>query len=285
MLGFINIYKPSGLTSSNVVVKLRKKFHLDKIGHMGTLDPMACGILPIAIGKATRMFDYFLDKYKTYIATFEFGYETNTLDLDGEVVNTTRLVPSQSEVMRKLGEFLGKSNQIPPNFSAKLVNGVRSYKLAREGINIELKPKEIEITKFKFVCREDNKYTFEITCSSGTYIRAIGRDLAKSLNSLCTMTKLERVESGVFNLNNSYTLEEILESDTLENFLIDVETVFPKILKIDINEFLYNRIRNGLSIHNTYNIKNIAFVKYNNQLIGVAENIDNELKLKTYLME
>jgi len=285
MLGFINVYKPSGLSSSAVVVKLKKQFHIDKIGHMGTLDPLASGVLPIAIGKATRMFNYFLEKNKTYVATFEFGFQTNTLDLDGEVVKTSDCIPTKSEIVKKLRQFIGYISQIPPDFSAKSVNGVRSYNLARAGQQVELKPQKVCIERFELLSCNDKQYTFEITCSSGTYIRALGRDLAESLNSVCTMVKLERIESGVFNIKNATTMDDILKSNNLDQFLMDVTDVFPKIPIIEINDFLYNRIRNGLTIHNIYSIETITFVRYQNRIIGVAKNINDELKLKTFLLE
>ena len=147
MLGFININKPKDITSSSVVVKIRKKYGIKKVGHMGTLDPLASGVLPIAVGKATRMFDYFQDKFKSYRATFRFGTLTDTLDITGKIVDTNDIIPTKEELNKVLKSFLGKISQIPPIFSAKVVNGVKSYKLARAGVNPELQPKIIEITK------------------------------------------------------------------------------------------------------------------------------------------
>lgn len=284
MIGFINIYKPSGLTSSNVVVKLRKKFHISKIGHFGTLDPMACGVLPIAVGKATRMFDYYLEKGKTYRATFQFGYMTNTLDSTGEIIDKTDIVPNIDNIKDIIKTFLGKSLQTPPDFSAKLINGVRAYKLARNGETVELKPKAIEITKFELLdCLADNTYVFEISCSSGTYIRSIARDLGYALGSLCTMTALERIESGIFNVDNSITLDDALALDAIENNLIDLESVFPQIMVIKLSERDFDKIKNGVWLANTYGVTDIAFAKFNNQIIAVVEQVDNFLRLKTYL--
>ena len=285
MIGFVNVYKPSGMTSSNVVVKLRKLFHIDKIGHFGTLDPMACGVLPIAVGKATRMFDYYLAKYKTYKATFEFGYITDTLDSTGEIVDRVDKCLTREEVELAIKSMLGLSMQTPPSFSAKLVNGVRAYKLARNGEIVELKPKEIEITKFELLSFDNNVCEVEITCSSGTYIRSIARDLGYAVGSLCTMTALERIESGVFNLSNSTSLEDLLRLDSIEDKLIDLETVFPNMRIIELNETSFFKIRNGIAIDNSYDVDTVAFAKYNNMIVGVVERINNKLKLKTFLME
>ena len=196
MLGFINVYKPSLMTSNAVLAKIKRQYGIKKIGHMGTLDPLAEGVLPIAIGNATRMFDYFLNKQKTYIATFEFGYETDTLDSQGEKIAETNVLPTKDEVLNVLSGFMGKQLQMPPKYSAKNVNGKRAYDLARAGVDFELNPKEIEIFNINLLENNGNTFVFEITCSSGTYIRSIGRDLGYKLNSLATMTKLIRTKSG-----------------------------------------------------------------------------------------
>ncbi|MBE5735292.1 MAG: tRNA pseudouridine(55) synthase TruB [Clostridiales bacterium] len=285
MLGFINVYKPRGMTSSNVVVKIRKKFHIDKIGHMGTLDPLASGVLPIAVGKATRMFDYFLDKYKSYVAEFEFGYETDTLDIEGVKTEEGSKIPSLDELQDVLHGFVGKYNQIPPKYSAKSVNGIKAYKLARDGVNVELKPKEIEIKCLKLLSYNDGKVRLEVECSSGTYIRALGRDIAYTLNTLATMTNLERVQSGMFCTQNAVRLEELLDSDDCEKYLFSIPSVFGKIPQIQLSDEAVFKIRNGIAILNEYNIEKYCFVINNNELICVAENVDGKLKMKTYLAE
>lgn len=285
MLGFINVNKPSGMSSSNVVVKIRKSYNIKKVGHMGTLDPMAEGVLPIAIGKATRMFDYFLDKYKSYRATFQFGMLTDTLDSTGIVVDTTNNIPTLEMLQEVIGRFVGKFAQIPPVFSAKLVNGVRAYKLARNGETPELKPKNIEITKMEILSYIDGLLTVDITCSSGTYIRAIGRDIAKELNTFCTMTALTRTQSGIFDIDNSFTIDEIVQAEDKSCFITPIEDVFPHLAKIELSDEEFDRLRNGLSIMDRWNIEGYVFAKLDGNLLGVAEKVDGEIKLKTYLME
>jgi len=287
MLGFLNIYKPSGVSSAFVVNKIKRKFNIKKIGHMGTLDPMASGILPVAIGKATRMFDYFLEKKKSYIATFTFGYETDTLDATGQVTNKSDNIPNQEDIINKLSIMIGKINQLPPQFSAKKVNGKKAYDIARSGEYVELKPKQIEIFEFKLLNNEDNSYQFLITCSSGTYIRSICRDLAYSLNTFATMTKLERIESGFFNLDNSITLDEVLQLNSIDKILIPVYEVFKNQLEsFEINTNLYNKLINGIKVKNQLNIKENTMIIVENKLVGISGiKEDNILYIKTNLNE
>lgn len=285
MIGFINVYKPSGITSSTVVQKIKKHFHIDKVGHMGTLDPLAEGLLPIAIGKATRLFDYMLDKKKTYNVVFEFGYETDTLDITG--VETKRLEKKLSvdDIKNNLSKMLGKQLQMPPKYSAKNVNGARAYTLARSGIDFELSPKEIEIFAFELLQQIDtNKYQFKVVCSSGTYIRAVGRDFANILGTYATMTNLQRCDMGYFQLENSYPLDDILECEDLGKMLVSPLDVLTSFDKISIEKNIYFDLINGKYVH--FNrITNNSFILYNDKLIGVAKPRENQLKIDCYLEE
>lgn len=285
MIGFINVYKPSGITSSTVVQKIKKHFHIDKVGHMGTLDPLAEGLLPIAIGKATRLFDHMLDKKKTYNVVFEFGYETDTLDITG--VETKRLEKKLSvdDIKNNLSKMLGKQLQMPPKYSAKNINGARAYTLARSGIDFELSPKEIEIFAFELLQQVDtNKYQFKVVCSSGTYIRAVGRDFANILGTYATMTNLQRCDMGYFQLENSYPLDDILECEDLEKLLVSPLDVLTSFDKISIEKNIYFDLINGKYVH--FNrISNNSFILYNDKLIGVAKPRENQLKIDCYLEE
>lgn len=283
MVGFLNIYKPSGMTSFAVVNTIKKHFNIKKIGHMGTLDPMACGILPIAIGKATRLFDYSLKKDKVYRVIFEFGYTTDTLDKEGEIINTTNTLPTLEEIKSEISKMIGKCQQVPPNFSAKKVNGERAYDLARKGIDFELKPKEIEIYDFTLLNKIDDKsYEFLIKCSSGTYIRSIGRDLATRLNTLGCMVFLERVESGVFNLNTSITLDKLITKDISE-CLISPLQVFENFDTIKLNSKEYKDLLDGKGIKGE--VKKDSFLIFNDKVIGIAKENKDYIKLSTYLEE
>ncbi len=236
MNGFINLNKPSGTSSAFALNCIKRKIKNVKVGHTGTLDPMASGVLPVAIGKSTRLFDYMLDKKKVYIAEFTFGYETDTLDKLGNTLKTGGKIPPVSDIEKVIPALVGSVMQVPPSFSAKNVSGVRSYDLARKGIAVDLPPKKVEIYSIilKNSQEKSGVFTFEITCGGGTYIRSIARDMAKLLNAYCTMTALERVKSGVFDIKNSVSAEEIKNAETLGDFLIPPDKV------IDLNEYFIN---------------------------------------------
>jgi len=284
MIGFLNIYKPSGITSNAVVQKVRKHFNIKKIGHLGTLDPIACGVLPLAIGKATRLFDYSLDKNKVYNAVFEFGYTTDSLDSTGNVTIQNGLVPYEQEILNILPNLTGKISQIPPNFSAKNIDGRRAYDLAREGLEFELKPKEIEIYSIELLEKiNDTSYKFRISCSSGTYIRAIARDMGALLNTHACMTYLERCETGVFNIDNSIKLEEALQLSNIEDKILSPLDVFKNFDIIELNDIMYKKIRHGIKVDD-YKVNKNSFLIYNGNLIGVSKP-NNYLKLDTFLDE
>ena len=151
MNGFINLYKPSGITSAYALNIIKKKFRGVKLGHMGTLDPLACGILPIAFGKSTRLFDFLLEKEKIYNAVFEFSYETDTLDVTGTITKSGGKIPTKEEILSVLPKLIGEVDQVPPSYSAKNVNGKRSYELARKGISVELPSKKVVIHNIELV--------------------------------------------------------------------------------------------------------------------------------------
>lgn len=277
MLGFVNINKPSGMSSSAVVSKIKKIANISRVGHMGTLDPMACGVLPIAIGKATRMFDYFLDKQKSYSAVFEFGYETDTLDKEGKVVQTTDKIPTLEDIKSILPQMMGKINQIPPRYSAKSVGGVRAYQLARKGLEVDLKPKLVEVFDISVEQKSRSEFCFQITCSSGTYIRSICRDIAYALDSLATMTYLQRTNSGVFDISQALDLDGLTKSD-LENHLYSVEQTFAKFKTVDVNRDDFKKLSNGLSVKIDMPNQKV-FIKNDEELLGLAEIINKNCKM------
>lgn len=284
MQGFLNIYKPSGITSSKVVTSIKKRFHIDKIGHMGTLDPMACGILPIAIGKATRMFDYFLDKTKSYIAHFDFSYTTDTLDKTGETIEKSTRIVNENDIIKTLPSFLGNISQIPPQYSAKSVNGKRAYDYARSGEYVELKPKDITIYKLDLLRKiDDNVFEFLITCSSGTYIRSLARDLASSMGVCGCMTFLERIESGKFLKNNSIELDKLLEKDNLYDFLIPIENIFENFDRIILDDETRKVLDGQTKIVQIKDGKYLLFDA--EKLVGIGEVNKKHLKMITYLKE
>lgn len=244
MNGFLNIYKPRGMSSAHCLNKVKKKLDY-KCGHMGTLDPLASGILPIGVGQASRLFDHLLDKKKVYLAEFTFGYETSTLDSEGEPVKTSDKIPTKGEIIDLLPHLCGKVMQIPPIFSAKCIDGKKSYELARKGIAVELKAKEVEIFYINLIEDNSPKFKFEICCGGGTYIRAIARDIAYALNTFGTMTALERIQSGYFTMQNCIHLDDFLASDNPQSFLIKSD--FPlNYEKLVLDSYKATRLINGL---------------------------------------
>lgn len=229
--GIIPINKPKGWTSFDVVNKLKYKVKPLKVGHLGTLDPMATGVLLVTVGKATKLFDLMQEKTKTYVATFDFGYLTDTLDATGTSTETTKNIPTKEEILSVLPKFIGKIEQIPPKYSAKSINGVRAYNLARQNIDFELKPKTVEIFNLNLLSYENGSLTLEISCGSGTYIRSIGRDLAKELNSLATMTSLVRTKVGDFTLKNCVEIENL---NDVEQIMLPISKILTyPVLKLD----------------------------------------------------
>lgn len=284
MQGFLNVYKPSGMTSSKVVTSIKKRFHIDKIGHMGTLDPMACGVLPIAIGKATRMFDYFLEKNKTYIARFDFSYTTDTLDATGNISGKSVSIVSQEDIEKILPKFVGEISQIPPQYSAKSINGKRAYDYARSGEYVELKPKIITISRLELLRKiSDNEYEFLITCSSGTYIRSIVRDMADAMGVCGCMTYLERSESGVFLSSQAIKLDSLLDCENLNHIIIPIEEVFGHLPKIQLDS-KSNKVLNGLA-YKTDNADGKYLLFDSGMLVAIGSVSNNILKMTTYLKE
>lgn len=225
MTGFLNIYKPAGMSSAAVVNRV-KRLTRTPCGHMGTLDPLAEGVLPVGVGNATRLFDYFLQKRKRYTARFRFGATTETLDAEGEIVLGGR-IPSAEEIEGALGAFCGEIMQTPPRYSAVSVNGRRGYALARAGVAFEPSAKKVVVEAFRLE-RQTSPDTFEfnIVCGAGTYVRSLVRDLAASLGTNGYMTFLRRDASGIFTTETAVLLDT-LTAENVGEFMIATESVLP----------------------------------------------------------
>lgn len=236
--GFLNIDKRRGDTSAFVVNRVK---HIVKqpCGHLGTLDPLASGVLPVGVGNATRLFDYFLTKKKVYRARFVFGATTPTLDGESEPQFGGN-VPSSAQIKDALGSFLGEIEQVPPQYSARCVDGKRGYELARKGKDFTLPPKKVTI--YAFTLEEQtspSEFEFEIACSGGTYIRSLARDLAAACGTLGYVTYLRRTVSGIFTEETAVPLEK-LTPETAEHFLIPVDSVLPYPV-LEMNDERYYR--------------------------------------------
>ncbi len=284
MNGFINLYKPSGISSALCLNKIKKRFKGVKIGHTGTLDPMACGLLPVAVGKSTRLFDYLLDKDKIYKAVFTFGYETDSLDATGNIIKESNIVPTKEQILSVIPSLIGEIDQIPPVFSAKNVNGQRSYDLARKGVIVELKSKKVVINSIKIIDKvSENAYSFLIECKGGTYIRSICRDIAYKLNAYGTMTFLERQKSGAFTLENSYTLEEINSTENLEKIIIQPDKVL-NYQELRLSGKTLADLLNGRPCF-VQNANGLYKVYGDNEFIGVGLVENSKLIIKAFVKD
>ncbi len=288
MNGVVCINKRSGMTSSDVVVKVRNALskatgEKQKAGHFGTLDPDGMGVLVIGIGNSARLFDYTLNKQKTYRACFVFGSETDTLDASGEVVATSDVIPSVSQVKDVLSQMQGKQMQMPPKYSALSVGGVKAYKLARSGKDVELSPREIEIFEIKmnenFLSENSNEFEFTIRCSSGTYVRSIARDMAKKFGTLGYMKYIIREQSGTVNISDCITLEEFLNSpiDNVKSNEIMLKDYEHYELKNQFREKVLNGVR--LKIEDLPTGIFVLTIDGNN--FAIAEKVDGCLKIRT----
>ncbi|MDE5942644.1 MAG: tRNA pseudouridine(55) synthase TruB [Clostridia bacterium] len=281
MTGFIIVNKAAG-TSSAHEVNIIKRLTNTPCGHMGTLDPMASGVLPVAIGNAARLFDYFLDKRKTYIAEFKFGLDSDTLDTTGTVTNSNGIVPNEREILDILPKLCGEVMQVPPKYSAKNVGGKRGYQLARAGVEFELPPKKVNIYSIKLLQQNSNdSFSFEIECGGGTYIRSIARDMGKSLNTCAIMSALVRTKSGCFNIKDAVETEKLTQNN-LGNFIIATDSVLP-FESVYPTESEAKRLFNGLSTPCT--LKDGLYKIYftDGSFYGLAEAKANNLKVRTKL--
>lgn len=278
LFGFLNIYKPVGMTSHDVVSVLRRVTKIKQIGHTGTLDPFAEGVLPICIGKATRLIEYLQDD-KEYLATVQFGAATNTFDLDGEKVCTSDKKVSRDDIKEGLKNFEGEISQLPPIFSAIKVKGKKLYEYARKGEEVEIQPRKvvIENIELKNFDEELQQAQILLKCSKGTYIRSIANDLGKNLGCGGYLIKLIRTQAGKFRVENSVQLDGIdVESNVINP--LDILSL-PKIA-VDNDDLA--RIKNGMPIYKTCDkIGNFVSLIYNDVEICAVGIADGEkIKLK-----
>lgn len=247
--GILNINKPEGWTSQDVVAKLRGRLHIRRVGHTGTLDPMATGVLPVCFGKATRIIEYYDDDFKTYEAEMKLGMVTDTLDITGTVLETKPVDVSEEDVIQTIDSFRGWITQIPPKYSALKVNGKPLYKYAREGVEVEIKSRKIYVEDIQpvEVNLGENRILFRVTCSKGTYIRTICDDIGEKLGCGGTMTSLQRTQSGCFRVEDARTLPEILEmtDEELERCVIPMDETLVHLGRIELKSmesvpFYYN---------------------------------------------
>ncbi len=290
MDGIIIINKTKGCTSHDIVYKIKKMLN-KKVGHTGTLDPMAEGVLPILIGKGTQLSKYLINHDKKYIVELQLGIKTDTADSEGKIieektVNKTKL--SKENITNVLQTFIGKQEQIPPIYSAIKVNGKKLYEYARKGQEVELKPRQIEIYNIKLIdySMDEKQIKFEVFCGKGTYIRSLCEDIATKFETVGYMKSLKRTQVGNFKIDNSITIEELKNliennenidiDDILKNKIITVEEIFEKFQSINLDEKKLEMFLNGVML--TQNLDEGVYKIYNknSEFIGTG-TIKNKL--------
>lgn len=287
MQGLILLNKPKGITSFSAVNKIKWLAGEKRVGHTGTLDPLATGVLPIFLGKATALAGIVLDADKSYIATVKLGITTNTCDITGEVLTKTEPSVQKDELLAVLEDFKGEISQVPPIYSALKKNGVRLYELARKGQEVEIEPRKVTINSLNLKSFSGDTFEIEVNCSKGTYIRSLCRDIGEKLGCGATMTELVRTYTGGFSIENTVHLND-LTKENIENFVLNEETALLNLPEISVTEKQAIRFSNGGRLA-FERLKNPTFiegelirVKFNNKFLGVgiADNKNAQVSIK-----
>lgn len=256
MNGVINVYKPTGITSFDVVKNIRKLTGEKRVGHTGTLDPEASGVLPVCIGKATKIVEYLTNDTKVYKVEIKLGEVRDTFDREGSIIKTSNIGVSDDDIIKCIMSFLGDSLQVPPMYSAIKVNGKRLYELARNGIEVERKPRSITIFSIDMISISRPYVTFTVKCSKGTYIRSLSYDIGEKLGCGAVMWNLERVEAGSFSKKASIKLNE-LTKENIDSFIISIEDSLVNYESIKFDTIYKKLLLNGVKIKNEMIIKSI----------------------------
>ena len=289
MNGIININKPLGMTSHDVVGRLRRILGIKKIGHTGTLDPDASGVLPMCIGRATKTADMLTAQNKQYIAEVTLGSATTTLDASGEVTETSEVNVDECDIQSVVTEFVGDIMQIPPMYSAIKIDGKRLYELAREGVEVERKPRPVTIEKIEIlgIDLENKKFLMKVDCSKGTYIRTLCDDIGRRLGCLAHMSALIRTRSGRFCIDDAYTLDEVekMAGEGDMSFLVPIDKVFEELPKLILSSRRAKLMCNGVRISAQGIIDGEAYRVYDESgsFLTISEAENGQLKiLKTF---
>lgn len=282
MIGIINVNKPKGITSFDVIRKLRKLLKEKKIGHTGTLDPLATGVLVVCVGKATKLVSDIEAKEKIYRAEFELGYATDTYDTEGKIIKSNDNFEIKKEELEKvLSEFVGEQLQLPPMYSAIKINGKKLYELARQNIEIEREARKIKIDYIKLLKFEDKKVVVETKVSKGTYIRSLIYDIGEKLGCYATMTELRRDSVGEYLIENSFDFAKM--EDMVSNgdfgFIVDVESAFSEFGKLILNNKRELKLfENGNTVVKEGFENNRYRIYFENKFLGLGKILDFRLK-------
>lgn len=282
MQGILIINKPQGFTSQDVVSKVKKTLNIKKAGHTGTLDPMATGVLPVLIGNYTKLSKYLIEHDKTYIAKIKVGEKSDTGDREGNIIKVQDVdlnKLSEENVKKVLDSFLGKQKQIPPMYSAIKVDGKKLYEYARQGIEVKLEPRDIEIYDIKLLSINNLEIEFEVSCSKGTYIRSLCEDIAEKLGTIGYMSSLNRVLVDKFSIEEAIDFETLEKlKDNIEEKLITMEEVFSDLYKIKLNNRKKELFLNGVML--TFELEDGVYNIYSlqDEYIGTGTVKNNLLK-------
>ena len=291
MNGVLNIFKPKGMSSFDAVRVVKKVAGTGKVGHTGTLDPEATGVLPICIGRATKIIDYIMDSEKVYEVTLKLGIRTTTYDLEGEVLEERD--PShltEEEILNSINSFKGEYSQIPPMYSALKQNGVRLYELARKGIEVERKGGLINIHNLEDIKINNPYISMKVTCSKGTYIRSLCYDIGEKLGVFATMTQLNRAKTSVFSQEKSININE-LTKENINDYILSMEEALEKYDKIVVNKKYVKLLVNGVRVADgrftkdkVINNKLYRVYDDENNFIGLGERNDAGFKIEKLLI-
>ena len=282
MNGFLILDKPEGLTSAQCVYKLRSKLGIKKIGHCGTLDPLATGLLPVCIGEATKFSNFATNLDKVYEVGVEFGIETDTGDITGNIVSRANFTGFKEDFSQFLADLEGIQNQIPPMYSAKKINGNPLYYWARKGVYLHRMPRKVDIQKIELIDKSINTATLKVSCSKGTYIRSLIEKLGRNLNSFATVMSLRRLEVGDMHLNQkSCSFEDSYQS--LIDKVLPCDAMLSDLDKVKIKKEDVKKVRNGLSIDYNAHLKIKGLVRIYTEkelFLGIGEVGGNKLQPK-----
>ena len=266
MNGVLVIDKPGGVTSHDVVSRIRKRLDTRRVGHLGTLDPAATGVLPLTLGKATRLARFIPSSPKEYTGEIRLGWSTTTCDLEGELLGESTPVNVRRETLAEaMSSLTGTIRQVPPAYSAKRIDGVKAYKLARRGIPVDLEPVTVEIQSFDLVSFEAPLIDFRVVCSSGTYIRSLARDLGESLGTGGHLFSLRRTRAGEFGLEQAISLE-----DASWDKVIPPERLMDTLARIEIEPELENQLRHGRAVPTEEETSPLRIFNKKGQLMAIA---------------
>lgn len=290
MDGILNINKPTGMSSFDVVRVVKKAAKTKKVGHTGTLDPEASGVLPICIGRATKLVDYIMSDYKIYEVELKLGITTDTYDREGKVLQTSEVNLSENDVKEVIKSFMGEIDQVPPMYSALKVNGQRLYNLARQGIEIERKSRKIHIYNIDILSVDLPVVHFTVKCSKGTYIRSLCYDIGEKLKCGGTMWNLKRTQTGSFNILDSMELDQ-LNVDNIHNYLIPMDKALESYPKVVIDKKYEKLILNGVNVKDNAIIGNMETNKLyrvylgENDFVGIGVKKDFGFKMTKLLVQ